>query len=425
MLYYIAKYLSRIWSRVYFRKIYFTGQNSVKNDKPIIFAVNHPTAFLDPVLAAAFLDPIVHFIVRGDIFNSKTVRTILASLKMYPIFRFRDGYSNLKNNQATMDFCYKTLSEGKNLLVLAEGQTKHEKRLRPIQKGTARMAFGAIEKYGELDIVVMPLGVNYSDSHRYRSEVMMKLGEPIYLKDLMPVYKENPRKAVKQLTDSISDGLKKLVIHIENEDDDDLVNQLLDIQRNDIEKKFLPMVSSSNVLLKNEYEAVEIINKMDPEKKTELKNSLDDYQKELDLNNCEDIGVTQFEKHNFINTIFVILGYVPFLLAVLINGLPLYLAKRFADDKVKKIEFHSSVRYGAGLVGYLVYWLIFFVIAMLIGNQLFLGLVIAAPILGFFALYYDEILKKWKAARKFKSLATEVQTIINKKRAAIFKTLLA
>ena len=180
-----------------------------------------------------------------------------------------------------MDFCYKLLLDGKNILILAEGQTKHEKRLRPIQKGTARMAFGAIEKFGVLDIAVVPVGVNYTDSHRFRSEVMMEMGAPIYLKELMSVYRENPRKAVKQLTDSIADSLKKLVIHIDDEHDDDLVNNLLDIQRNDIEKTALPIRSSSNELLKKEYKTVELINQKAPMKKEEIKKAMFDYQKKL------------------------------------------------------------------------------------------------------------------------------------------------
>ena len=209
MLYYFAKYASKIWVRVFFRKLYLSNHDSINDDKPIIFAVNHPTAFLDPVLIGALFKPIVHFIVRGDVFIGKVVRAILAGLKMYPIFRFRDGYSNLKNNQATMDLCYKMLNEGKNILILAEGQTKHEKRLRPIQKGTARMAFGAIEEYGELDILIIPVGVNYTDSNRFRSEVMIELGDTISIKDLMPVYRENPRKAIKQLTDAIEVGMRR------------------------------------------------------------------------------------------------------------------------------------------------------------------------------------------------------------------------
>ncbi len=423
MLYYIEKYLSKIGFRVFFRKIYFSNQESIQNDKPIIFVVNHPTAFLDPVLIAVFLGPIVHFIVRGDVFNSKFVRAILASLKMYPIFRFRDGFSNLKNNQATMDLCYKFLSQSKNILILAEGETKHEKRLRPIQKGAARMAFGAIEKYGDLDILVVPIGVNYTDSNRFRSEVMMEVGEAIPLKKMMPVYRENPRKAIKQLTDEISIGLRKHVIHVADEADDELVDKILDIQRNDLEKSFFPMVSSSNKLLKKEYKTVEIINKMDHDEKEALSKTLSEYKKELNQHNLKDLGIAQFQKFNFVNSIFIILGFVPFLIGALINGLPLFMAKRFADHKVKKIEFHSSVRYAVGLFGYQLYWLIFFVIALISGNNIFVIAVLVAPFLGFFSLFYDELLMKWKAARKFTSLSKEEKNLLRNKRELLFEQL--
>ena len=423
MLYYLTKYTSRIGFRVFFRKIYFSNQASIQSDKPIIFAVNHPTAFLDPVLVGTFLDPIVHFIVRGDVFNSSFVRAILASLKMYPIFRFRDGYSSLKNNQATMDLCYKFLSEGKNILILAEGETKHEKRMRPIQKGTARMAFGAIEKYGDLDILVVPVGVYYTDSHRFRSEVMIEVGEAIPLKKLMPTYHENPRKAIKQLTDEISDGMRKNIIHIADEADDEMANKLLEIQRNDIEKSYFPMYSTSNVLLKKEYKAVEMLNKMNPEQKETLAKSVEKYEKSLTEYDVKDVGVVQSQKYSFVTTLVIILGFIPYLIGVLANGLPLLLAKNFANGKVKKIEFHSSVRFGVGLVGYMIYWLLFFVAALISGNNMFLIAVFVAPFLGFFALFYDEILMKWKAARKFKSLSQEVQKLLKKNRAVIFENL--
>ena len=81
MLYYPVKYLGWIGFRVFFRKIYYANRKQIPKGKPIIFAVNHPTAFLDPVLAGTFISPTVHFLVRGDIFENNTVRKILASLK--------------------------------------------------------------------------------------------------------------------------------------------------------------------------------------------------------------------------------------------------------------------------------------------------------------------------------------------------------
>ncbi len=423
MLYYVVKYLGWVGFRVFFRKIYYSNRNKIPKGKPVIFAVNHPTAFMDPVLVGTYIWPTVHFIVRGDIFNSKTVRAILASLKMYPIFRFRDGYSNLKNNQATMDFCYKTLKDGKNILILAEGQTKHEKRLRPIQKGTARMAFGAIDKYGELDIVVLPVGVNYTNSHQFRSEVMMDFGEPIYLKDLMPVYEENPRKAVKQLTDLIAVELKKRVIHIDDEADDKWLNRLLEIQRNDIEKSKIPTLTSSDTLLKREFETVTRVNQMDQLEKEKLKSALEEYQENLEKYEMKDEGIAQPEANSLMKTIYLILGFIPFVFGAIFNSLPLWLGKKVADDKVKKVEFYSSIRYGVMLVSYTIIWFTFLVIAMATGNGVLLVLVLLAPFLGFHALFFQETWEKWKAAGAFKKLAQDARSALIEKRKLLFEHL--
>ena len=92
MLYHVTKFLGWFGFRVFFRKIYYTGREKFPKGKPIIFAVNHPTAFIDPVVVGALMWPIVHFIVRGDIFVGNFALRVLASLKMYPIFRFRDGF---------------------------------------------------------------------------------------------------------------------------------------------------------------------------------------------------------------------------------------------------------------------------------------------------------------------------------------------
>ncbi|MFT7606398.1 MAG: 1-acyl-sn-glycerol-3-phosphate acyltransferase, partial [Saprospiraceae bacterium] len=233
MLYFFAKYFCRIGLRVNFKKIFFHYQEEIPENKAIIFASNHPTAFLDPVMVGAFIKRPVHFIVRGDIFKGKFILAFLNGLKMLPIFRFRDGYSSLKNNQATLETVYEKLSQNRCVLILAEGETKHEKRLRPIQKGTARMAFGAIEAQGDLDILIIPVGVNYSDSDAYRSFVMTEFGKPIHLNDYKPVYQENPRKAIKQLTGRIEKEMRSLVIHIEKEADDIWVNRILEIKRSD------------------------------------------------------------------------------------------------------------------------------------------------------------------------------------------------
>ena len=422
MLYYFVKYLSNIGFRVNFKKVFFHYQEKIPNDKPVIFAVNHPTAFIDPVLIGSYYTRATHFIVRGDVFKGKLILAILKGLKMLPIFRFRDGYSNLKNNQATMDLVYRKLAKKRCILILAEGATKHEKRLRPIQKGTARMAFGATEIYKDLDILIVPVGVNYTDSDAFRSFVVVELGKPISLSEYESAHQENPRKAIKKLTDRIEKEMRALVIHIEKEADDPWVNRILDIQRNDFKYPLFPIFSNSSMLWNTEYKAVESMNAFSDEQKEKIQATLKAYDQKLDDLKVKDRGVARPAAFNFLNTLFLILGFIPFLVGYVFNYLPMWVAENTAKRKVKKIEFYSSVRFGAGIVGYFIYWLTLLIVSLIVGNKWGIGLVLLLPFLGYFVLIYKELFENWNVARKFKALDKKDQQDLIKERGALFST---
>lgn len=419
MFYYFVKFICKIGFRINFRKVYLHYQAELPKNKAIIFAANHPTAFLDPVMIGAYLDRPTYFIVRGDIFKGKFILAILNALKLLPIFRFRDGYSNLKNNQATMDTVYQKLSEQRCVLVLAEGQTKHEKRLRPIQKGTARMAFGAIEKHQLEEIYIVPIGVNYTDSHQFRSFMMTIVGKPIDLRDYIPMHQENPRKAIKQLTDRIETDMRALVTHIEAEADDVWIDQMLSIKRGGFRDLVFPIKSSDPSLWEGEFAAVEKMNAFEASKKAEVTQVVQDYEAQLEKHKVSNLGVARPEALNISNTLLLVLGFPLLIVGAFLNCLPMLFAKGLADQKVKQIEFYSSVRFGAGLVGYLIYWLLWFIISLIIGNAWLIGLVLAMPFLGYFTLVYWEILERWHAARLFKMLDKKQQKALQEQRRAL------
>lgn len=421
MFYFFAKYLSQLGLRINFRKVFLHYHEAIPKDKAVIFASNHPTAFIDPVMLGSYLSRPTYFIVRGDIFKGKFILTILNALKMLPIFRFRDGYAKLKKNQATMDTVYKKLADNACVLVLAEGQTKHEKRLRPIQKGTARMAIGAMEAYGQKDILIVPVGVNYTDANQFRSFIMAEIGKPIELKEYLGAYEENPRKAVNQITKRLEQEMRALVTHIEKEEDDPWIDRVLAIKRNDFDYPIFPIVSNDTSLWQGEFRAVEKMNHSSKEKKIEWKDAVLDYDQALKQFKIGDLSVARAASFNVWNTLVLILGLVPFMIGFLANFLPMYLAEQTAAKKVKQVEFYASVRYGAGLVLYPVYWLIGLMISLIIGNQWGIGFIVLMPFLGYFVLVYKEVFEKWNAARKFSALNKDTQQMLKKKRLAILE----
>lgn len=417
----MAKYLARIFLRINFKKLFIHYERPVPDNTAVIYTANHPTAFLDPVILGAFTKRPTHFIVRGDIFKGKLVLAALRGLKMLPIFRFRDGYANLKNNQATMETVYNKLAEKKCVLVLAEGETKHEKRLRPIQKGTARMAFGTWESYGDLDIQIIPVGVNYTDADQIRSQVMVEFGAPIHLSDYRETHQENPRKAIKQLTDRIQKEMRALIIHIEDSEDEPWVNRFLDIERNQLHQANYPMVSKDNTLWKLEYYTVEKINARSKEERLALKDQVTAYDATLAKYNVVDEGIEEAKANGLWRILLLVVGFLPFLVGFIFNYLPFAFAENLAKQKVKKIEFYASVRFGAGMFGYVIYFLILLIIALFVGNPWVIGFILLVPFFGYIAMRYLELFQAWKAGRAFQSLGEKQQLEIIAEREALLK----
>ncbi|MFZ4544195.1 MAG: 1-acyl-sn-glycerol-3-phosphate acyltransferase, partial [Saprospiraceae bacterium] len=203
LLYRLIKPYSTLGVKTFFKKVYFHNDYHIPKDKPVLITCNHPTAFMDPVIMACMLKDPIHFMVRGDVFKKPFFKKVLQSLNMIPIFRFKEGYANIKQNYASMDYVSDLLAQNQHVVIFAEGLCLQEKRLKPIQKGTARMAFSAIEKHGDLDIHIVPAAVNYTFKTQVRDVVKYEFGEPIRIADYRHLYVENANKAIKEITDEI------------------------------------------------------------------------------------------------------------------------------------------------------------------------------------------------------------------------------
>ena len=400
MIYLFVKWVVRIAIRVFFRKIYFYNKDVVKGGVPTILAINHPTAFIDPIFVASHISPKAYTMLRGDVFNSPLKIWFLGQIGTIPIFRFRNGMKGMRQNQDTFERCYDLLNENACISIMSEGSMAHEKRLRTIQKGTAKMAFGVYEKHGNENVQIVPVGVNYSDSNQMRSVLMANAGEPILIKDHLEAYKENPRKAILQITRKLDAQLKERVIHIADPADDIWVNQLLDIQRNNLESTLLPAFVDSDDLRKKEMALTQQLNAKSAEEKATLKSSTTNYFQKIKKKGYSDQGIAQPQHGNLMTSLFLLIGFIPALLGSITNFIPFTLGKKIATDKVKQIEFFSSVRLGAYLGTYIIQYLFLLILSFLVGKAWLWIAILATPFLGYFAVLYFDKLGLWKEARK-------------------------
>src|SRR3954471_3290092 len=139
LLYYLFKYITRFVLTIYYRKRVFIGFDKVPSG-PVIFACNHPNSFLDAMIIGAFLERETYYLARSDVFNTPLKLWILSQFKLMPIYRLSEGKEDLGKNKDTFDKCHEVFRKGGAVLMFSEGICVQEMRLRPLKKGTARIA---------------------------------------------------------------------------------------------------------------------------------------------------------------------------------------------------------------------------------------------------------------------------------------------
>ena len=418
MFYKFLRWVVRIILEIYFRKIYIHGLEKVPEGKPLLLAANHPSAFLEACILACYVKRPLHFLVRGDVFVSKFLWFFKATNQV-PIYRFRDGYNSLKKNASTFQYCYDTLADGKAILVFPEGNTEPEKRLRPIQKGTARIAFGTMDSHGDIGLSILPVGVNYTHPTQFRKDVMVTFGNAIDIDSHYENYKEDKVKAIQALTKEIEEALFEKVVHIE-EADEEVLEKLFILGRSELESPYSPIVIKSKIKFDKEKNIADQYLKLNDEKKKIVSTLVNEYFQSLKKEEVEDhflVDNKQSSTHNFGNLLILILGFPFALVGIVLNGLPAYISNQVAKAKVSLMEFFDPVRIGVALLIYLILFALIIILALF--NKYFWLLFIAIPIFGYFSLWYWEIYNRWSDAKLRKKSSQKDIEALRKLRAKI------
>lgn len=210
--YYLVKVLGWIGLKLFFGGIRVIGREGIPDDGALIFTPNHQGAFMDALVVGTYLKKPVSFLTRADIFKPWAI-PILESLNMMPIYRMRDGIQSLSQNDAIFEACFEMLSEEKSILIFPEGNHNIEYYLRPLSKGTARLALDARNAVDQkTKIYVIPTGVNYFSHKRPLAKVIIVYGKPILLEDYMVLYQEHKQKAYNAFREDLDAAMKETLI---------------------------------------------------------------------------------------------------------------------------------------------------------------------------------------------------------------------
>ncbi len=421
MLYRITRPFATIAFYVCFRKIHMSHAERIPWGKPVILAANHPSAFLEPCLLACWLPRPLYFLARGNLFDNPVFAALLRSWHLVPVYRAEEsGFSAVRQNYESFAYCYRTLQQGKPVMILAEGRTAHEKRLRPLKKGTARVAFGALTFDPSLDLYVVPVGVNYTDALRWRTEAMIDFGEPIRVRDYLEAYEAHPGRAMAAFTETLRARLEPRVITIEDAADDTWVEQLLEMDRHNRGLSVWPPADRDDSPLLREKAITRKVNALSASDKAALEKRVTDWQRTLARRGQTDLGVAQPGWACRRVRGALLASALPAALGALFHVLPLRLGKYVADTQVVRPEFKLSVTLGVALGATLSWYLLWTIGLWLAGGwAAVLWLWVLAPLSGVVAVWRRDVAGWYRQAKAFKSLAAEEQQALLRQRRAL------
>ncbi|HDP76324.1 MAG TPA: hypothetical protein ENN49_10780 [Bacteroidales bacterium] len=353
--YWLLRFYQNFLFKLYF-KTEIVGMEKLPPNTTFIFAPNHQNALID-ALAMLTLNhswqPI--FLARADIFKKPLVSKILTFLKIMPVYRIRDGFENLSFNDSIFQKTMDVIRKGSGLVILPEGNHAGFKRLRQLKKGIARIALQTEDASdGTLNIHIVPVGLDYSNYVRYRSKLLIRIGEPFPVKKYLDLYRQKKALAYNALIDELSERIKAEMIHIKDEENYDEYLYLTQL----FPKKYI----QENKLPHTQNQAFEIskrlISKLDNLKISDRNTFNEIIQSTHELRartsshqvKSQALPLTLGKAINLVWMIplFIVLspeaffGFINHIVPIII---PYQLSKKFED-----IQFHSSVRHAAGLL---------------------------------------------------------------------------
>lgn len=395
--YALLKYVAGLWhNNIYYRKVIVLGRNNINPDDHLIFAPNHQNALMD-ALAVLFTNNGHNvFLARADIFKKKFVASLLYFLKILPVYRIRDGFSSLKGNDEIFDKTIDVIKNRNGLVILPEGDHAGFRRLRQLKKGICRVAFQAEEASDfKLNIKIMPVGLEFTNYSRFRQVLTVVYGKPIEVSEFRELYRKSPEIALNELRNKLSGEMKRLIVHIESEEDYEAIDEL---------RTIINGCYSDDIKFPKLFRDRVLIERLNNVKKTNLplfqkicSLSLEVKNKTRDLNT--EYRLLAMKKHPLGLLIIGLLGIVvtfPLFIFGTIFTLIFLGIPRLQIKKTKDIQFHSSIRYGISLALAIVLLPLYLILLLIFVSPWWLAILIfvAIPLTGLFAWNYALVFRR-------------------------------
>jgi glycerol-3-phosphate O-acyltransferase / dihydroxyacetone phosphate acyltransferase len=352
---------------IFFRRIEVVNTENIPNKGGVIFVGNHPNALIDPMLLFVSLPRNIAFLAKSTLFKMPIIGFLIRTVGALPLYRQQDKEQDVSKNQETFTLARELLKCGGAIAIFPEGISHSKTRLQPLKTGAARIALGAVSvgnNPNSLDLQIVPVGLYYTNKTTFRSEALLRFGEPFAV--LPCELDENgqpPKDKVKELTAKIEQSLRDVTLNAESDSK---------IKVAHIAEEVLTSITPHKEDLGERFELLQkFVAENSTESDAKLEKRLAEYNEKLDKLGIESefLVLAELSKRFVLKETFLRSWYLFFLAPLALFGVILHfpayqIGKIFGYFQNKKGDFDmtSTVKFLSGLVFIPLSWLILAVV---------------------------------------------------------------
>lgn len=342
-----------------YRHITYLGLEKIPQDAAVILAPNHTNALMDALVILSMDRLPKVFVARADIFRNPRIAAFLHFLKIMPIMRIRDGVEEVKKNQEIIDRSVDVLNDGIPFCILPEGTHRALHSLLPLSKGIFRIALQAQEGLaGQRDVYIVPVGIEYGNYFRFRSTVLVQIGDPINVRRFTEEHPgmEHP-ELMNRMKELLTERMRSLILYIPDDEWYEATHEICALAVNRAIRQLTAEEAGHEPLTirleanRRIVETVTRLRKASPEQAGKIRRLAEDIRKERLEKGISLASLTlRHPVRNRILPALVILAALPYLLVCTIATSPVTGATVLILKRMKDRAFDNSVRFVLTLV---------------------------------------------------------------------------
>lgn len=395
----VASGLARVMSGVFFRSVEVFGSERIPRGVPLLIVANHVNSLADPMLLMAFVSGRVRMLAKSTLWSHPVLGPLLVFVGALPVYRRRDAGEDVAKNLSTFARCREELRRRGAVALFPEGTSHNLPHRLPLKTGAARIALESAAQ-NTSTLRVLPVGLVYEAKDRFRSRVLINVGQPIDPGPESAAFTTGGKTAVRALTERIARGLEAVATSYETWDEARLVNLAAAIVGDTtLEARF----ARSRALLA----AYRDLRAQNPDRVVGVVRSLEQYERRLrDLALLDDdvLGSSRRGKAWLDLAISLPLGVLGALLHAVPYQVTGWVSRRFSRTPDEPATYMLL----SALLAFLLTWLAIAILGSVAAGPI-AGLVamILAPVTGYAALRLREALRALGNPRPTEGLTRE------------------